>query len=290
MEYSVIEIIFEWIVVPFTSWIIMIVVFKTCKNWYIDYNRNNSEDSISVGDGDCNNNNNISKPLVIQDVPQEPTIYKNTRFQVTSFGIDPEFENFLQKNASHVLLPIIGDTKDFIIYSLFQSDRLHLKVAHKEEHIWGSIFIYGSLCAFCHKKLYLYGFHVTQHYFCFDCIRTYIIPTFTYERFSYCYKIFTYYGIPDQLQLILNILTNICFDVPQIINFQFACIDESAKSKRKCMTFECDKCPLQAEFKPIEIYRYLLMHNKTNKQLLKKVEELEKGEESEKEKGDDLQE
>lgn len=228
-----------------------------------------------------NSNNNVI------EVTRNPNHFQSTKYQVSSYGLDPTFDLFIQNsNSKHLLFLYNLDEKNVINYSpLLRRDRLHLKISHKEKI--GKLVheVLGSICTLCRKKLYLYGFFAFEYYFCFGCIKTVIIPIFVTERLLLCKEILSKYNVPDQLARITMFLSSQCFDINLIVNFKFRCFNSLSKGTgpttifKKCTIFQCDKCPSRTEFKPLDVYRYLLQLKPNDSQLLKKIEEEEEEEE-----------
>lgn len=259
--------IFGWIAVGSIFGVVIVIV---------------SECYIKLWKQPRENQNNV----IIVNSTREPNLFCNTDYQVASYGQDPLFKHFKTKNKDHIILPLVAlNKKKLIMYSpLLRKDRFHLKIAHKEEKYTILHEIKGSLCAFCHKKLFLYGFFAYEYYFCLDCIRNKIIPTFISERLFLTREILSSNAIHDQFECIIRLILSLCFDINQISKFNFTCMDSIDKKTneytlRKCKIFECSKCPVQTEFIRADAYQYLLSLDPTNTDLLKKIEEEEEDDE-----------
>ncbi len=216
------------------------------------------------------------------EVCKSPNLFYNTKYEVSSYGSDPTFKHFKSKNKDHIILPAPLDKKYIIRDSpLLRRDRLHLKIAHKENIFTMHHEIRSSLCAFCHKKLYLYGFFALDYYFCFNCITTEIIPTYITERIFLWRELFSKWEIPDQSYRVIFITLSLCFDISQIGDFQFKCLDlcdseTGVITLNRCKIFQCDKCTYQTEFRRIDVYQYLLSWNPSNTQLREKIDFIER--------------
>lgn len=187
--------------------------------------------------------------------------FYETQFQFGFPSFDPDNDYMKLDIPQQNSIPVIQN-HDHHIRTLLLDNRLYLRTSHYDNDGFMGVYMAKlALCARCVKKLGCHAFFLGYHYYCFECIKSYIIPTYLYDRIALYNEVFG----PDIAGVISKFTVFHCFDIHQIMRYQYLCgVDQS---RRLCTIFNCTKAPMR-DFQRSDLVKYLVAHKPSHLRLL----------------------